>query len=185
MKKINIYNIEDDLVKRALSDFGNSLKYICKTNKRKKDDIHAIWYYQSYIASYFLLQNKKLEDLNNITATWTPSEFYKAMIDSDISFVEDEIVIEFLQIVARYMKDKTGEEHTITFIPFYFEQSFENKFNAIDKFGKYVKEYLMGKLGYTAKELREYTMSVSSIIEEYWFYDEVKIKSHPKLSKKF
>jgi hypothetical protein len=160
----NIYQIEDGLVQNAIRYLGHSLKYLFETGRRDKlgnDKPYAFWYYQSYLANFYLLHGLKLEDIDNMSSRFTPSKFFSKMISTDDYFDINDIVRELLEAVSFYMHNKTGNVHKITFLPFYFNESFENSPEA--NFADYVFRDLIMNKKYTAKEIREMTLSETYI----------------------
>jgi hypothetical protein len=160
MTKVNIHLIDDEKVIKAVECFGNSIKYLYETKKRDKKDIRAIWYYQSYLGIYAQLCG--VNDFTNVSTLYTPEFFYKAMIGNSEEICLDTLLDEFLFAVATYMSEKLNREVIVTSLAYYFEESYANWNSTYKTFGKYVKEYLMGKRKYSAKEIRETTLHVSS-----------------------
>lgn len=159
---LNIYQVKNEDIVQTQRLFAASLKYLCEINKRKKDGgdkPYACWNYNEYIARFYLLTNKNLDFSYNREKLATPDSFMKLIVseNGDIHTLIHDAVSEFLWATSKYLFLQTGVEHKITFLPFYFDQSFDAKIG--EKYGDYVRFYLMKELKYSAKELREMTIS--------------------------
>jgi len=162
-KTYNIYFIDDEKVKTAMRHLGSSIKYLLEVDNRKRNKYvthrDPFCHYHHYLNAFDSLAETFIHRV-----AYTPSKFLEGlMVPVDVSTIDD-IVDEFLQLVAIYMSIKTGRDADIVFLPFYTESSYEN-FYFMDevkkKYFEWLKEKPIDEWRYSKDELEEMVMRAS------------------------